>query len=266
MLAQTDSIQIDNEQIVELIEEYQASSNKSVKQNISSLIYLSLMPLAKNIVLSFARRATDPIEDLIQVASVGILKAINNYDIKKGASVKTYATAVIVGEIRHYLRDKMSLVKVSRYTKELSYRISKIVDDLTVKYGRTPTNEEIANVLKIPEDRVVETMDIERRVTPISIEQILSEKDVTEEYLPDKEAIRQYEEYISNKDYAIIVNDALEELDDESRKIIELSFFKGYTQIQISKEFNINPMSVSRKLKKALGLLLNKIKAKGVNI
>ena len=73
------------------------------------------------------------------------------------------------------------------------------------------------------------------------------------------------EEYISNKDYAIILNEALLKLDEESRKIIDLSFFKGYSQVQISNELNISTMNVSRKLKKALNMLLDIIQAQGVH-
>lgn len=266
MIAQNDLVQIDNEQLVESIKEYQSTTDNTVKQEISGLIYAYFKPLAKNIVMSFARRATDPVEDLFQVASIGILKAINTYDYQKGASFKTYASNIIISEIRHYLRDKISLVKVSRHTKELYYRISKIMENLSIEYGRTPTNEEIANALNISENKVIETIDIERRVTPISIDQIIFDNEVKEEYLIDKNAIKQYEDYISNKDYEIIIKEVLNELDKEEKEIIELIFFEGHSQVQISKELNTNAMNVSRKLKKALNSLLEKFKAKGVHI
>ncbi|MBE7706814.1 MAG: sigma-70 family RNA polymerase sigma factor [Cyanobacteria bacterium SIG30] len=264
MSLQDSLIYPEEEQILNLINEYQTSSNKKTKQKISSFIFLTYTPVAKNIVYSFARRAYDPFEDLFQVASIGIIKALNSFDTSKGKSFKTHLSTTIVSEIRHYLRDKMSLVKVSRNVKELSFRINSIIENLTKKLGRKPTNEEISKELQVPEAKIIEAMDIERRTTPLSIEEILLENDNKDEYLKDKNSIKQYEEQISNKDYEIILKDAIHKLDSEAQDIITLSFFKDFSQAQIAKELNISPMQVSRKLKKALDELLKEVKSKGI--
>ena len=114
------------------IKEYKNSKNEHIKEQLRKFIVIACTPLVKKISHGLARRNTDPIEDLIQVGSVGLLKAIDNYDLTQGSSFKTYATYLITGEIRHYLRDKSSMIRAPRELQELSYRVNQIIQKLTV--------------------------------------------------------------------------------------------------------------------------------------
>ncbi|MCK7485189.1 MAG: sigma-70 family RNA polymerase sigma factor [Bacillus subtilis] len=111
------------EEINAWLREYKKASCPKVKNQLRNLIALAYLPFVKKISKGLARRATDPTEDIIQVGSLGLLKAIDQYDTKIGASFKTYATYFITGEIRHYLRDKSNMIRAPRELQELSLEL-----------------------------------------------------------------------------------------------------------------------------------------------
>src|ERR1700737_1621523 len=114
------------------------------------------LPLVKRIAYGLARRSTDPVEDLIQVGSIGLIKAVDQFKPDAGAKFQTYATPLIPGEIRHYLRDKTAMIRAPRELQELSFRINRLVQNLTARLGREPSDTEIAKELEIPVSRVNE--------------------------------------------------------------------------------------------------------------
>ena len=131
------------------------------------------MPIVKKVARSLARRSTDPVEDITQVGSLGLVKAIELYNPEISKNFKSYATYLITGEIRHYLRDRTTIIRAPREIKELSFRVHKLTLELTEKLGRTPSDKDIAEALQMPQHKIEEVNNLDRRTTTISIDQII---------------------------------------------------------------------------------------------
>ena len=132
------------------------------------------------------RRSTDPVEDITQVGSMGLIKAIDLFNPSISSNFKTYATYLITGEIRHYLRDKSTIIRAPREIKELSYRVHKLTLELTEKFGTQPTDEQIAQALSMPTKKIEEVIELERRTTTVSIDQIIGSEENGQTPLMDK--------------------------------------------------------------------------------
>ena len=117
-------------QIQEWINEYKTTEDRKLKDELKKLITVAAMPFVKKIALGLARRSTDPAEDLIQAGALGLVKAIELYDAKVSTRFKTYATYLITGEMKHYLRDKAAVIKPPRDIQELSYRINTLLKNI----------------------------------------------------------------------------------------------------------------------------------------
>jgi len=238
------------------------TQNAATQKRLKELIIFAYMPLASQIARNLARRSDDPVEDIIQVGSIGLIKAIDNYSPQHGASFKTYATYYITGEIRHYLRDRAKLVKVPREIYELSYRINTFIKELTEKIGNPPTDDEVAEGMNLTSAQVQEAQTVERRVTPVSMNEVSFDGDIPfslEEKIPDKD----YEELFENFENRIILNEAIRILDDAEREVIELNFFEGVRQTEIAERLGLTKMQVSRLVKKALKKLFDYITKNG---
>lgn len=252
----------DQEQINSWLRDYKNEKNPKAKEQLRNFIVAACMDFVKKIAHGLARRSTDPIEDLIQVGSVGLLKAIENYDQGHGTSFKTYSTYLITGEIRHYLRDKIAMIRAPRELQELSYRVNLIVQRLTLDLGRPPTELEIANQLAVPIKRIDEVNEIDRRKNMISLDNITSESTDNEQPLMDKLIDDNYQEQINRQEMKILLSSAINVLDDELKRIIQMSFFEDMSQQQIADEMGVSQMQISRKIKKALNKLYDVIKNK----
>ena len=246
------------------LSEYTKTQDKNIKKKLRDLIVLAYMPLVKKVARGFARRSTDPLEDITQVGSLGLIKAINLFKPQVGANFKTYATYLITGEIRHYLRDKTTIIRAPREIKELSYRVHKLTTELTNKFGCQPTDEQIAEALQMPTKKREEVIELERRTTTVSIDQITGFEENGQTPLLDKIADEKNIELANSFENKMILNDAIKNLSQEEQKIITLNFFEGLNQREISERLNISQMQVSRKLKKALGKLFELITQKGL--
>jgi RNA polymerase sigma-B factor len=252
----------DQEQINQWLLDYKHEKNPKAKEQLRNFIVGACMDFVKKIAHGLARRSTDPIEDLIQVGSVGLLKAIDNYDASHGTSFKTYSTYLITGEIRHYLRDKIAMIRAPRELQELSYRVNMIVQRLTLDFGRAPSDLEIANQLAVPVKRIDEVNEIDRRKNMISLDNITSENVDNDQPLVDKLVDDNYQEQINRQEMKILLSEAIEVLDDELKNIIEMSFFDDMSQQQIADKMGVSQMQISRKIKKALSKLYDVIKNK----
>lgn len=244
--------------------EYKETKDDITKKKLKDLIVLSYMPLVKRVARGFARRSTDPVEDITQVGSMGLIKAINLFNPEISSNFKTYATYLITGEIRHYLRDKSTIIRAPREIKELSYRVHKLTIELTEKYGTQPTDEQIAQALSMSTEKIEEVIELERRTTTVSIDQIIGSEENGQTPLMDKIADEKDKNLISAFENKMILEDAIKELPVEDQNIIKMNFFEGLNQREISERLNISQMQVSRKLKKTLNTLFNVITKKGV--
>ncbi|MBC7541565.1 MAG: sigma-70 family RNA polymerase sigma factor [Candidatus Sericytochromatia bacterium] len=216
-------------------------------------IVSQFLPLVKKIAKGLARRSTDPVEDLIQVGSIGLLEAAERYQQGYNTEFKTYAIHFITGHIRHYLRDRQSLLKGPRALQELSYRLSQITQKLTQEFDREPTHDEIAGALQIDRDRIREVQAYDRRVTVLWLDQECHDSGEDEsrsllDTVSDPGSMGGNAETMDNR---IVLSEAIERLPMPLRELLELRYFHDLTQAELSKRFGISQMEVCRRLKRA---------------
>lgn len=210
------------------------------------------------LVLSILKRfnhRNENMDDLFQVGCIGLVKAIDNFDISHDVRLSTYAVPMILGEIKRYLRDNSS-IRVSRSLKDLSYKALKVKEDLTLKNGREPSVSEIANVLDVSEGELVHAMDAMKN--PVSIfEPIYSDGGDTiylYDQIEDKRLIDK------DLDIDMAVDDAIMNLSDRERFIIDQRFIVGKTQMEIASELGISQAQISRLEKGAIDSLKKVLK------
>ena len=215
---------------------------------------VELMPLVRALASRYAGRG-EPLEDLVQVGSIGLIKAVDRFDVDRGVDFASYAVPTIVGEIRRHFRDKAWAMHVPRRLKELSLRLSRTLDQLTTELGRSPTLAELAAAAGVEEEDAIDALDSMNAYSTRSLhapfdddsDDSLSEKLGTEEL-----------GYVEVEDGAI-VDAGLEALDERERQIVELRFFHELTQSQIASEIGISQMHVSRLLRRALATMRGRI-------
>lgn len=238
-------------QINEWLEAYKNSDDKKLKKQLQNLIVVASMPFVKRIACGLARRSTDPVDDLIQVGSVGLIKAIDLYNPEVGTKFKTYATYLITGEIRHYLRDKASMIKAPREIQELAFRINCVIKQLTEE-GFEPTSEQIAEVMSLPVKKINDIIEVDRRKSTLSLDQTFNFEDDDTMSLADKIPSGDYQEFLSSYEEKIMLSNAISQLKPKLKEVIEFSYYEDLNQREIAEKLNISQMQVSRRLKQAL--------------
>ena len=208
---------------------------------------VELMPLVRALASRYAGRG-EPLEDLVQVGALGLVKAVDRFDVDRGVEFSSYAVPTIVGEIRRHFRDKAWAMHVPRRIKELSVRLSRVLDELTTELGRSPTVAELAEAAGAEEEEVIDALDSAHAYSTRSLHAPFEEggDDSLAEKLGDEEL-----GYRDVEDGSIIAT-GLDALDERERRIVELRFFDEMTQSQIAAEVGISQMHVSRLLRKSL--------------
>ena len=210
------------------------------------------LPLVKKIARGLARRSTDPVEDLIQVGSIGLLEAINRYETGHNTEFKTYAVHFITGHIRHYLRDRQNLLRGPRVLQELSYRLSQVTARLTQEMGRDPSNDELAIALDIDISQVDQVRMYDRRVTVLWLDQESGDgEDDEQRSLLDSLSDRNGVDGRDDLDDRLTLIEAMGHLPDTQRQLLEMRYFHDLTQAELSRRLGISQMEVCRRLKKA---------------
>ncbi len=204
------------------------------------------------LVLSIIRRFSgrkESVDDLFQVGCIGLVKAVDNFDITKEVMFSTYAVPMIVGEVRRFLRDSAS-VRISRSVRDLAYKSLQARDELAAELDRDPTPDEIAARLGTTREQVVSAM--EAIVEPISLyEPVYSEGGdalYVIDQLSDTSAGASDESWLEN----IALREAVRTLSEREQKIIRLRYFADKTQMEIASEIGISQAQVSRVEKAAL--------------
>ena len=247
---------INYEEIAEWLKIYKSTEDEKQKKHLQNVIVLAAMPMVKKIARGLARRNTDPVEDIIQVGSVGLVKAIQLYNPKVSENFKTYATYLITGEIRHYLRDKVSMIKAPREIYELAYRVNKLMQKLKDDQGNEPSEVVLAEELGTSVGKIKEVIDVERRKQTISLDQIITTGSDESLSLFDKVADDNHYNLESFQEDKILLKDAISKLDVKLQEVVVLNYFEDMSQTQIATRLGISQMQVSRRLKKALNNLL----------
>ncbi len=209
------------------------------------LIYGNLK-LVLSILKRFNNKA-DNLDDLFQVGVIGLIKAIDNFDLSYGLKLSTYACPMIAGEMRRYLRDN-NMLRVSRSLKDLAYRAISMQEYLTNKLGYTPTYEEIAK--NLGENEIDVLVAIESTYEPVSIYTPIYNDGGDTIYLSDQ--LEDKKENINSWDISIYLKDAIDKLKAKERKILIDRYLMGKTQVEISEEIGISQAQVSRLEKDAI--------------
>ena len=199
------------EEVNNWLEEYRNTQDDKTKKRLKELVVLACMPIVKKVARSLARRCTDPVEDITQVGSLGLIKAVDLYNPEISKNFKSYATYLITGEIRHYLRDRTTIIRAPREIKELSFRVHKLTLELTEKLGTVPTDKDIAEALQMPQEKVEECNNLDRRTTTISIDQIIG-GDENSISLVEKIEDESQKEAFNSYENRMILDDAINRL------------------------------------------------------
>jgi RNA polymerase sigma-B factor len=206
------------------------------------------LPLVTFMARKFADRG-EPLDDLIQVGTIGLIKAIDRFEISKGFEFSTFATPTIVGEIKRHFRDKTWAVRVPRRLQELGASVNKATTELTHKLDRSPTPKEIARHLGITVDEVSEALESNAAYSTVSL-------DVTSDTSTSiGDTFGALDEALEGVEYRESLKPLLAELDDREKRILQMRFFENQSQSQIATELGISQMHVSRILSKVLSHL-----------
>jgi RNA polymerase sigma-B factor len=204
------------------------------------------LPLAEYFARRFSGRG-EPVDDLTQTASLGLLNAIDRYDPERGVPFSTYAAATIVGELKRHFRDRGWALRVPRNVQETAILVNRTVSAMWQELGRAPTVAEIARSADIGEDDVLEALDALQAYTTDSLDAPVGDATSTaaEAFGSEDRSFEVSEEWLS-------VAPALRDLPERERKILYLRFFEGRTQTEIAEELGISQMHVSRLVSQSL--------------
>jgi RNA polymerase sporulation-specific sigma factor len=211
--------------------------------------------LVWSIVRRFANRGHE-MEDLFQIGSIGLIKAIDKFDSSYDVKFSTYAVPMITGEIKRFLRDD-GMIKVSRSLKETATKIRIARDRFSNVYGREPTIDEIGDQLNVSKDEIV--MALETGAEVESLYKTIYQGDGTPIYLIDK--LAESKDESENLIDKLALKEIIESLDEKEQEIIRLRYFKDRTQTDIAKELGISQVQVSRLEKRILKIMREKLGA-----
>ena len=207
------------------------------------------LPLVRSLARRYSYRG-EQLEDLVQVGCIGLIKAIDRFDVDRGVELTTYATPNIIGEIKRHFRDKGWSIRVPRGLQELNVKLSKLIEELTVQLERSPTIPELAKAASVEEEEVLEALETGQAYSTLSLSAPSSGDD--NEDLDPLESLGELEpEYEVSEDRAVLAP-GLRVLDERERKILHLRFYDGLTQSQIAQQVGISQMHVSRLIRRSL--------------
>ena len=216
----------------------------------ATLVELHL-PLVEYLARRFRNRG-EWLDDLTQVATIGLIKSIDRFDLERGVEFSTYATPTIVGEIKRHFRDKGWAVRVPRRLQELKLSLTKAIGDLAQREGRAPTVSELAAHLQMSEEEVLEGLESANAYSTVS----LDAPDSGDEDAPAvADSLGMIDDALEGVEYRESLKPLLERLPPREKKILLLRFFGNMTQSQIAAELGISQMHVSRLLARTLAQL-----------
>lgn len=205
------------------------------------------LKLVLSIIQKFIGR-NDNMDDLFQIGVIGLIKAIDNFDLSYNLKLSTYAVPLIMGEIRRYLRDK-NMLRISRSLKDLAYKSMQMQEKLTNEYGRTATYEEIAFNLGVDVNDVM--LSLEAMWEPSSIFEPIYEDGGDTIFLYEQLEDKKVKDVNDN----LSINDAINKLNQRERNILNNRYIIGKTQVEIANELNLSQAQVSRLEKDAIKTL-----------
>jgi RNA polymerase sigma-B factor len=216
-----------------------------------------------SLVRALARRYSyrgEQLEDLVQIGAIGLIKAIDRFDVNRGVELTTYATPNIIGEIKRHFRDRGWAVRVPRGLQELNIQLSRVIEELTVQNGRSPTIPELAKAASVTDEEVLEALESGRAYSSLSLSAGSGGNDDDGELDPLESLGAEEHQYEVSEDRAVL-EPGFRVLDERERKILHLRFFEGLTQSQIAQQVGISQMHVSRLIRRSLEKIRDEIAA-----
>ncbi len=240
-------------QISQLLQEYQQSRSQKVRNQLVELNF----GLVRKEAYYWVNQCHESYEDLVQVGCIGLIKAIEKFELSQRNAFSSYAMPYIRGEIQHYLRDKSVTVKIPRHWLEIQQKAVGVYRSLTDQYHRQPTDRELAAALKISlsEWQEIKLALINR--TPLSLDVPIKDGEEDSSCLGELVPDSKYRSFQLAQEDQIRLQQALVKLEKLTREVVEYVFFHEFTQKEVAELLNISVVTVSRRVKKGLELLKN---------
>ena len=207
------------------------------------------LPLVDHCARRFANRG-EPLDDLVQVGTIGLIKSVDRFDTDRGVEFSTYATPTIIGEIKRYFRDKGWAIRVPRRLQELRMSISSVTSDLSQQLGRSPTPREIAERIGVTVEDVMEGLESANAYSTLSLDASDNNDDGNGSSMLDSLGIDDVA--LDHVEIRESIKPLIEQLPSREKRILMLRFFRGMTQSQIAAEIGVSQMHVSRLLNRTL--------------
>ena len=234
----------DKDRTRELFRRYKEEGDEEAREQLIE----SHLNLVRFLASKFKNRG-EPLEDLVQVGSLGLIKAIDRFDPDRGLEFTTFATPTIMGEIKRHFRDKGWSVRVPRRLQELSAKVNQVTDELTSELNRTPTVEEIAACLDTSVDEVLEAMESSSAYSSVPLEGGTTD-DEDAPGIIDRFATE--DEDLVSSDDRMVIEETIAGFSPREQDAIRMRFVEGLTQVEIADKLGISQVQVSRLLRRAL--------------
>ncbi len=248
----------DKERTRELFRRYKEEDDTEAREQ----LIVSHLNLVRFLASKFKNRG-ESLDDLVQVGTIGLIKAIDRFDPERGLEFTTYATPTIMGEIKRHFRDKGWSVRVPRRLQELSAKVNQATDELTNSLQRSPSVAEIAERLGTSVDDVLEAMESSSAYSSVPLEGGGSSAD-------DDEAPSVIDHYatedaeLAASDDRIVLEEAIQDFSPRERDVIRMRFVEGLTQVEIAERLGVSQVQVSRLLRRTLRRIQDKIDPEGL--
>ena len=247
----------DKERTRELFRRYKEEGDEEAREQ----LIVSHVNLVRYIAAKFKNRG-EPLDDLIQVGTIGLIKAIDRFDPSRGLEFTTYATPTIMGEIKRHFRDKGWTIRVPRRLQELSAKVNSATDELTARLQRSPSIEEVAEYLGTTADEVLEAMESSSAYSSVPLEAQGGNEDDDAPSVIDRYA--SVDGDLEASDDRIVLEEVIGEFPEADQQAIRMRFIDGMTQVEIAKRLGISQVQVSRMLRRALRRIQDKIDPEGL--
>lgn len=247
----------DKERTRELFRRYKEEGDEEAREQ----LIVSHVNLVRYIAAKFKNRG-EPLDDLIQVGTIGLIKAIDRFDPSRGLEFTTYATPTIMGEIKRHFRDKGWTIRVPRRLQELSAKVNSATDELTAQLQRSPSIEEVADYLGTTVDEVLEAMESSSAYSSVPLEgQGNNEEDDAPSVIDRYASV---DGDLEASDDRMVLEEVIGEFPEADQQAIRMRFIDGMTQVEIAKRLSISQVQVSRMLRRALRRIQDKIDPEGL--
>lgn len=247
----------DKERTRELFRLYKEKGDEEARDQ----LIVSHLNLVRFLASKFKNRG-EPLDDLVQVGTIGLIKAIDRFDPERGLEFTTYATPTILGEIKRHFRDKGWSIRVPRRLQELSAKVNQATDELTVELQRSPSVEEIAGKLGVSAEEILEAMESSGAYTSVSLEAGGTSEDDEAPALIDR--LGSVDEDLDASDDRMVIDDAIRDFSPREQEIVRMRFIDGLTQVEIAKRLGVSQVQVSRLLRRTLRKIQDKIDPEGL--